>query len=57
MKRLLAIGPDLVGLLGLGLLCFGIYRLFGEGWTCVAAGALFLALYVWREVRVIYRRV
>jgi hypothetical protein len=41
---------ELVGVVGLGLVCAGVYLLWGVGWTCMAAGAPLVGLYLWREI-------
>ena len=46
---------DLVGAAGLGLVCTGVYLLWGIGWTCLIAGVPLLALYAWREIGVARR--
>ena len=41
---------DALGLVGFGLVCTGVYMLWGAGWTCVAAGAPLVVIYIAREL-------
>jgi len=47
-RVLLEDGPGLVGYV---LVCCGIYRLFGPGWTLIVAGAPLVVAWVMRETR------
>jgi len=42
--------PDVVGMAGLGLVCAGIYLLWGPGWTLIAAGTPLCLAYLAREL-------
>ena len=48
---LLAVVPDLVGLVGLGLCVAGVHENWGRGWALIAAGGPVVVAYAWREVR------
>jgi hypothetical protein len=44
------IACDLVGLVGVVLVCRGVYVNWGPGWASIAVGFPVAALYVWREL-------
>lgn len=48
-----AIVGDVLGLLGHGVFCSGVYRVAGLGWALITVGAPFCAIYFWHEVAVI----
>lgn len=51
LVALLAVLPDLVGLVGLGLCVAGVHENWGRGWALIAAGGPVVIAYAWREVR------
>jgi hypothetical protein len=46
-----AAAPDIVGLVAFALVLRGVYVLWGQGWTLIAAGIPLAAIYAWREFR------
>lgn len=51
-----AVLEEAPAVLGLGLICAGVYQLAGVAWTLIAAGAPLLLTYVLRETRFVWRR-
>jgi hypothetical protein len=47
---LAAVAAELVGLAGLALVCAGVYRNWGLGWTLIAAGVPLVCAYLAREL-------
>ena len=54
-RRLAAVVPDVVGLVGLGLAVRGAYELWGRSWAMFFSGCVLAGVYVWREVRTVKR--
>jgi hypothetical protein len=42
---------DLVGLVGMGLVCFGVWKLAGPSWSALLLGTVLVTLWVLREMR------
>jgi hypothetical protein len=54
-SRWRALVYELPGIMGLGLVCAGVYLLAGLAWTFIAAGTPLLLSYVAREARFVRR--
>lgn len=46
---------DVVGVVGFGVLCAGVYQLVGGAWVAVLVGGVLTAIYAARELQLVSR--